>query len=92
VDFELLNAAGEERIVHIPPALWDYVPDVVRQIPGRWYLRATHERCPDCEKVDPRGVRPIRCVGEFCEEKLYTHYVLDFNGERHIIMDYKLEH
>jgi hypothetical protein len=90
VDFELLNAAGEKRIVHIPPALWDYVPDVIRQIPGRWYLRAAHERCPDCEKVDPRGVRRIQCVGEFCEEKLYTHYVLDFNGERHIIMDYKL--
>ncbi len=89
VDFELQNPEGERRSVRIPPALWDYAPDVVRQITGNWRIRATHERCPDCEATDPRGVRQIRCVGDFCEEKLYTHYVLTIDGQKHIIMDYK---
>jgi hypothetical protein len=88
VDFELQNKYGDKRTIRIPPALWDYAPDVVRQI-GGWGIKGAHERCPDCEKTDPRGVRTIRCVGDFCEEKLFTHYVLTFEGEKHIIMDYR---
>lgn len=89
VDFELQNSEGEKRTVRIPPALWDYAPDVVQQIPGKWCIKAAHERCPDCEATDPRGVKTIRCIGDFCEEKLFTHYVLTIDGQKHIIMDYR---
>lgn len=92
VDFELQNDKGERRIVRIPPALWGFAPDVIEQITGRWVIRATHERCPDCEKTDPRGVRQIRCVGDFYEEKLFTSYCLEIDGQKHIILDYKLRH
>lgn len=46
-------------------------------------------RCPACERTDPRGLRQIQCVGEFCEERLFTHYVLQIETEKHIILDYK---
>jgi hypothetical protein len=88
IDFELQNSDGDERIIRIPPALWEYAPDIVRQI-GEWGIKGTRERCPDCEATDPRGVRTIRCLGDFCEEKLFTHYILVIDDEKHIIMDYR---
>jgi len=45
-------------------------------------------RCPVCENTLPRGIRQIQCIGEFCEEKIFTHYVLNIGSERHIILDY----
>jgi len=48
-------------------------------------------RCPVCEKTEPRGLKMIRCIGDFNEEKLYTHYVLEIDGHRHLILDYKLK-
>lgn len=46
-------------------------------------------RCPTCERTDPRGVRQIQCIGEFSDEKIFTHYILSIGNERHIILDYK---
>ncbi|MHB8123474.1 MAG: hypothetical protein ACYDG4_15125 [Desulfuromonadaceae bacterium] len=47
-------------------------------------------RCPVCEtNGEPRGLRQIHCVGDFCTEQLFTHYVLLIDGKKHIILDYK---
>ena len=88
IDFELQNKDGDERTIRIPPALWEYAPKIVRQI-GGWGIKGIRERCPDCEATDPRGVRTIRCLGDFCEEKLLTYYALTIGREKHIIMDYR---
>jgi hypothetical protein len=52
---------------------------------------AKQVRCPTCEGTLPRGLRQIQCLGDFCEEKLFTHYILAFGKERHIILDYKIK-
>jgi len=90
IDFELESKDGDERRIRIPPALWEYAPEVVQQIGGgSWRIKKTSERCPDCETIDPRGVRTISCIADFCDEKLYTHYELVIGNERRIIMDYR---
>jgi len=52
--------------------------------------KARQVRCPACEATNPRGLRGIRRIGDYAEEKLFTHYVLTIGNERHIILDYKL--
>lgn len=47
-------------------------------------------RCPVCEKTVPCGLRGIRRIEHFVDEKLFTHYVLTIGEERHIILDYRL--
>jgi len=82
--------AGLTRWIRIPPALWSNASDIVRNIPGRWGLKSAQVRCPECELELPRGLRQIRCIGQFYDEKLLTHYVLEIDGHRHIILDCKL--
>jgi hypothetical protein len=89
VDFELQNKDGDKRTIRIPPALWSHAHDVVKQIPG-WGIKSVHERCPDCEKTDPRGVRSIKCVGDFTNERIFTHYELTIGGQKHIVLDYSV--
>ncbi len=92
VELDLQNRIGGRRTLRIPYALLGYASDLVRQIPGCWGIRGAQVRCADCESTEPRGLRPIRRIGEFCEEKHFTHYVLKIGNERHIILDYKLRH
>lgn len=90
VELDLQNRDGWKRSMQIPYALLGYASDLVRQIPGPWGIKGAQVRCPDCEAIEPRGLRPIRCIGDFCEERHFTHYVLEIGTERRIILDYKL--
>jgi hypothetical protein len=90
VELDLQNRANETRTMRIPYALIGWASDLVRQLPGRWGIKGYHVRCPDCEAVEPRGLKPVRCLGDFCDERHFTHYVLNIGSEKHIIMDYKL--
>lgn len=49
--------------------------------------KARQVRCPTCEALDPCGLKNIRRIGDFVEEKHFTHYVLVIGDERHIILD-----
>lgn len=86
---KLRRGEDDMKIIRIPPALLGYVGQIVRNIPGRWGLdlNGIEVRCPECEPVCPQGLRPVRVIGEFMRERIFTHYVLDVNGQRHIILD-----
>lgn len=90
VELGLQNRIGKQRRMRIPYALLGYASDLVRQISGNWGIKGAQIRCPDCEAVEPHGLKPIRCIGDFCEERHFTHYVLEIGAERHIILDYKM--
>jgi hypothetical protein len=92
VELDIRDRADQHRPMRIPYALLGWASDLVRQIPGRWAIKSAQIRCPDCEATEPRGLRPIRRIGEFCEERHFTHYVLRIGAERHIILDYKSRH
>lgn len=92
VELDIWDRADQHRSVRVPYALLGWASDLIRQIPGKWAIKSASVRCPDCENVEPRGLRPVRCIGDFCEERLCTHYILDIGTERHIILDYKLVH
>ncbi|OPY54709.1 MAG: hypothetical protein A4E48_00288 [Methanosaeta sp. PtaU1.Bin060] len=87
--FLKLRRGDDMKIVRIPIALLDYVGQIVRNIPGGWGLdfKDIEVRCPECEPTDPRGLRPVKAIGEFMRERIFTHYVLDVDGHRHIILD-----
>lgn len=90
IELELQNRAGGKRLIRIPYTLLGFASDVVHQIPGPWGIKGYHARCPDCENTMPWGLKPVPCIGDFCEERHFTHYVLIIGNERHIIVDYKL--
>jgi hypothetical protein len=91
IDFLITNKLGMVKIVKIPPALYEFAEQVIDNIGyGEWVLSDFQARCPECEKTDPRGVRRIKCIEPTAEERLFTHYHLKINGQKHLIMDYKV--
>ncbi len=78
------------RWVLIPAALEASAGEIARNLPGPWGLKSVQVRCPECEQVLPWGLKRIQCIGQFYDEKLFTHYILELEAERHIILDYTL--
>ncbi len=76
--------------VRLPAALEYAIGAIVRNIPGRWGLKGAQVRCPDCEQTEPRGLRLAQRLEQFYDERLFTHYALEIDGHRHVILDYKL--
>ncbi len=90
IDTLLVNSQKRFKKIKIVPALQKWAWKIAENLPGRWSFYDIQARCPDCEIAgDPRGLRLVRCVGDSGFERLFTHYILQFGNERHIILDYK---
>ena len=89
IDTILIDSGGVIRIIRIAPSLQKWAWKIAEQLPGGWTFRDVQARCPDCEATDPRGLKVIQCVGQFTKEFLHTHYILEIDSERHIILDYR---
>jgi len=82
--------SGEHRKIDIPLHLHRWAWKIIPQIRG-FVLKGAQFRCPTCEaKGSPVGLKPIPCIREVNDERLYTHYVLVIGNSRHLILDFKV--
>lgn len=89
IDTIVISEEGDVKSIKIVPALQSKAWKIVEQLPGLWRFKDIQARCPDCEKTDPRGLKFVECLFQGCAEVLYTHYVLEVNGKKTLILDYK---
>ncbi len=91
IDTLLVNHQKRFKKIKIVPALQKWAWKIAENMPGGWSFYDIQARCPDCEIAgDPRGLRLVRCVGDSGSERLFTYYILEFAGGRHIILDYSM--
>lgn len=66
-----------------------YLGKILKELPFRWAVKSVQIRCPECEKVEPRGLNQIKCIAEFMNFKHNMSHDLTIGDTRHIIIDYK---
>lgn len=90
IDTILVNSSEEWKVIKIVPALQTWAWKIASQLPGDWRFHDIQARCPDCEKTEPIGLKLVECVSSRGVESLYTHYLLEVNGKKRLILDYKV--
>ena len=62
---------------------------ILQELPYKWPMKGVQIRCPECEKVEQRGLNQIRCIAEFMSFRHFMSHDLTIGGVMHIIIDYK---
>jgi hypothetical protein len=78
----------QNRSIRIPESLLKFKHTLVSKIEDEtWHIKSEQILCPDCK--EPRGLLSVGCIGEHADQSISHIHVLEVDGEKHFIVDYK---